>query len=99
MLADKFETVAINAVPPSRADISGDEFVDVLPSQVSFDSASASSGTVSNVGGTVSWNGALAAGGGVTITIDALISSVVAGLINNQGTINFDSNGDRTNDA
>jgi hypothetical protein len=47
----------------------------------------------------VSWNGAIAAGGSVTITINATINAGAFGLINNQGTINYDSNGDGSNDA
>jgi uncharacterized repeat protein (TIGR01451 family) len=88
-----------NAGPGPQADNPGDEFIDVLPSQVTFDSAGASSGTVANAGNTVSWNGAIAAGGSVTITINATINAGAFGLINNQGTINYDSNGDGSNDA
>ena len=88
-----------NAGPGPQADNPGDEFIDVLPSQVTFDSASASSGTVSNAGNTVSWNGAIAASGSVTITINATVNAGAFGQINNQGTINYDTNGDGSNDA
>jgi uncharacterized repeat protein (TIGR01451 family) len=94
-----YTIVLSNAGPGPQADNPGDEFVDVLPSQVSFNSVAASSGTATEAGGTVSWNGAIAAGGSVTITINATVNLGVFGQVNNQGTINFDSNGDGTNDA
>ena len=94
-----YTIVLNNAGPGPQADNPGDELIDVLPSQVTFDSASASSGTVANVGNTVTWNGAIAASGSVTITINATVNAGAFGLINNQGTINYDTNGDGTNDA
>lgn len=94
-----YTIVLNNAGPGPQADNPGDEFVDVLPSQVTFDSASASSGTVANVGNTVTWNGAIAASGSVTITINATVNAGAFGQINNQGTINYDTNGDGSNDA
>jgi uncharacterized repeat protein (TIGR01451 family) len=94
-----YTIVLSNAGPGSQADNPGDEFVDVLPAQVTVDAVSASSGTVTEAGGTVSWNGAIAAGGSVTITIDATVGAGAFGQIDNQGTINFDSDGDGTNDA
>jgi WD40 repeat protein len=45
------------------------------------------------------WNGAIAAGGMVTITINATVDSSASGTIVNQGTINFDSDGSGTNDS
>jgi uncharacterized repeat protein (TIGR01451 family) len=94
-----YTIVLTNAGPGPQADNPGDEFVDVLPSEVSFDSVTASSGSATEAGGTVSWNGAIPAGGSVTITINATVNLGVFGQVNNQGTINFDSNGDGTNDA
>ena len=49
----------------------------------------------------MTWNGALAAGASVTITIDATIDSGVAPgtTISNQGTILYDANGDGTNET
>jgi uncharacterized repeat protein (TIGR01451 family) len=94
-----YSIVLTNAGPGPQADNPGDEFVDVLPSEVTFDSVSASSGTATEASGTVSWNGAIAAGGSVTITINATVNPGVFGQVNNQGTINFDSNGDGANDA
>lgn len=50
---------------------------------------------------TVSWNGAIAAGASVTITIDALIDTgLSAGIaISNQGTVQFDADGNGTNES
>jgi len=80
---------------------SGDELVDVLPADVVFMNMSASSGVLS-LGGpnTVHWNGAIAAGGIVTITIETGIKQGTEGhLVSNQATIHYDSNGDGGNDG
>lgn len=85
-----------------QLDNPGDEFVDVLPAQLTLVSASATSGTpVATVGtNTVTWNGQIAANGGtVTITINATILPTALGPISNQGTINFDADGNGTNEA
>jgi uncharacterized repeat protein (TIGR01451 family) len=94
-------TIALNDVGGAQGDNPGDEFVDALPSSLTLVSASATSGTaIATVGtNTVSWNGAIAAGGSVTITITATITAGFTGTISNQGVINFDSNGDGSNDA
>ena len=94
-----YTIVLSNAGPGNQADNPGDEFVDTLPSQVNFVSVTASSGTASEAGGVVHWNGAIAAAGSVTITINATVKSSAFGQILNQGTINYDSNGDGTNNA
>ena len=83
-------------------DNAGNEFTDVLPAGLTLVSASASSGTaVATIGtNTVTWNGAVPAGGSVTITINATINAGTAGsTINNQGSTSTDSNFDGTNDA
>ncbi len=82
----------------------GDEFVDNLPVQLSGATANATSGSVLVTGGfppTVTWNGAIAAGASVTITISATISSSfpVGVPISNQGTVNFDSDDNGTNET
>lgn len=94
-----YTIVLSNAGPGPQADNPGDEFVDVLPAQVAYVSSSASSGTVANAGNMVTWNGAIPAGGSVTITIDAIVASNANGAVTNQGTINFDSDGNGDNDA
>ncbi len=87
----------------TTGDNTGDELTDVLPSNLTLVSASASSGTaVATVGtNTVTWNGAIPASGSVTITINATINTGTAGgtVVSNQGTASYDSNGDSTNDS
>jgi hypothetical protein len=65
-------------------------------------SASASSGTaMADVpSNTVHFNGSIAAGGSVTITITALVNTGTAGAtISNQGTVFFDADGNGTNES
>jgi uncharacterized repeat protein (TIGR01451 family) len=91
-----------NAGPGNQADNPGNEFTDVLPSDLALVSATATSGTaVASVGtNTVTWDGALAAGASVTITINATILPSAAGTtVSNQGTIAYDSDSNGTNDA
>src|SRR2546423_1812346 len=80
----------------------GNEFIDVLPSQLTLVSADASGGTVSaNTGtNTVTWNGAISNGAAVTITITATVKAGTEGLtVSNQGTVNYDADGNGTNEA
>ena len=92
-----------NAGGGAQTDNSGNELTDVLPAQLTLVSANASSGAaVATIGtNTVTWNGAIAPGGSVTITIVATISAATPSgtVVSNQGTIAYDSNGDATNDA
>jgi uncharacterized repeat protein (TIGR01451 family) len=86
----------------AQGDNPGNEFTDVLPSTLTLVSATATAGTpVATTGtNTVTWNGGLAAGASVTITIHATIKTGTGGqTISNQGSISYDSNGDGTNDA
>jgi len=97
-------TIAIsNAGPAAQGDNVGDEFIDVLPAQLSLISATASSGTaLASIGtNTVTWNGAIAATGSVSITISAQIDPLIAAgaLISNQGTIRYDADGNGSNEA
>ena len=49
---------------------------------------------------TVTWNGTIPPSGTVTITINATINQGTTGqTISNQGTINYDADGDGTNDT
>jgi len=88
-----------NTGPNDQLDNPGDELTDVLPPEVTFLSAAATSGAVSNAGNTVSWNGTVPAGGSVTVTIDVTINQGVRGDIVNQAQGFFDSNGDNNNDS
>jgi len=98
-----YTIVISNAGPAAQGNNPGDEMTDVLPASLTLLAATASSGTaVANTGtNTVTWNGALAAGSSVTITIQALIeSNVTPGTtITNQATINYDADGNGTNEA
>lgn len=97
-----YTVTLVNSAGSPQADNPGDEFIDILPSQLVLLGASASSGTAvaTLVTNTVTWNGAIAPGGSVTITIQARVSDTAAGqTIINQGTVNFDANGDGTNES
>jgi uncharacterized repeat protein (TIGR01451 family) len=86
----------------AQADNAGNEFTDILPAQLTLLSASADSGTATtNIGTrTVTWNGAIAVGGVVQITITAQINAGTAGAtVSNQGTLSFDSDNNGSNDA
>jgi uncharacterized repeat protein (TIGR01451 family) len=97
-----YTVVLTNNGTGAQGDNTGDEFTDVLPSTLTLVSATATSGTplATVATNTVTWNGAIPAGGSVTITIHATINSGTAGqTISNQGTVSYDSNADGTNDA
>lgn len=89
-----------NTGTAATGDNAGDEFTDVLPGQLTLVSASATSGTaLADVGTrTVTWNGALAAGASVTITINATINNTL-GTVSNQGTATFDADGNGSNES
>lgn len=96
-------TIVITNTGTAQGNNPGDEFVDNLPPQLFGASANASSGSVLVSGGffpTVTWNGAIAAGASVTITITATIASVNIGTtVSNQGTVNYDGDGNGTNET
>ncbi len=97
-----YTVVLTNTGNAPTADNPGNEFVDVLPAGLTLVSANATSGTaVATVGtNTVTWNGGLAGGASVTITVTATIKPGTIGTtITNQGTINYDSDFNGTNDA
>jgi uncharacterized repeat protein (TIGR01451 family) len=86
----------------AQGDNPGNELTDVLPAQLALVSATSTSGTaVATVGtNTVTWNGSIAAGGTVTITIHAtILPNAVGTTVTNQGTISYDSDGNGTNNA
>ncbi|MHB8800089.1 MAG: Ig-like domain-containing protein [Thermoanaerobaculia bacterium] len=86
-----------------QADNPGDELTDVLPSSLVLVSASATSGTAvaTLATNTVTWNGAIPAGGSVTVTIVATISSsvTVGQTVSNQATAAYDADGNGTNET
>jgi uncharacterized repeat protein (TIGR01451 family) len=98
-----YTVVLSNTGAGVQLDNPGDEFVDVLPADLDLVSATATSGTaVANLGtNTVTWNGSIPAAGSVTITIDATIdpAAVAGATISNQGTVNFDGDGNGSNET
>ena len=97
-----YTIVLSNTSGQTQLDNPGNEFIDVLPAQLHLVSASATSGTaVATVAtNTVTWNGSIPASGSVTITIQATVDAAVGGQsISNQGTINFDGDGNGTNES
>jgi uncharacterized repeat protein (TIGR01451 family) len=85
-----------------QADNSGDELVDVLPAELRVTGATASSGTatVTASANRVSWNGTIAAGGSVSITITARINPGTGGRsFSNQASVSYDADGDGVNET
>jgi uncharacterized repeat protein (TIGR01451 family) len=86
-------------------DLGSDEFTDTLPAGLTLTGASAvgnpgPNGTTTAVPPTVTWNGTIPPGGTVTITINATINPGTSGqTISNQGTFNYDADGNGTNDT
>ncbi|MEA2563858.1 MAG: uncharacterized protein QOH06_5362 [Acidobacteriota bacterium] len=99
-----YTVVLTNSGPGGQPDNPGAELTDVLPPKLVLVGASATSGTATATlaTNTVTWNGALAAGGGsVTITIQATIDPDTApgSVITNQAVPSFDTNDDGLNDT
>jgi uncharacterized repeat protein (TIGR01451 family) len=92
-----------NAGPAGQIDNPGDEVTDILPSELTLVSAQASAGTAAADTGsnTVTWNGALAAGASVTITIQAVpaAGTLPGQTVTNQGALAFDADGDGSNES
>ena len=97
-----YTVVISNPSASAQLDNPGDEFTDVLPAGLTLVTASATSGTATTdvPNRTVHWNGSIAAGGSVTITITALVNTGTAGqTLSNQGTVFFDADGNGTNES
>jgi len=95
-----YTVVLTNGGASPQQDNPGDEFTDVLPASLTLVSATATSGTATTAGNTVHWNGSIAAGGSVTITITAAVNTMAVGVtIANQGSFNFDADGNGTNES
>ncbi|NOT57726.1 MAG: DUF11 domain-containing protein [Deltaproteobacteria bacterium] len=95
-------TIVMTNSGTAQADNPGFEFTDTLPPFFFSTTANATSGTtqVSGFPPLVTWDGAIAASGSVTITITASLGFLPIGtVVSNQGTVNFDSDGNNTNDA
>lgn len=86
----------------TQGDNPGDELVDVLPASLALVSATATSGVaVADIlNNTAHWNGSIAAGADVTITITATVLPSAAGTtVSNQGIIHFDGDNNGTNES
>ena len=96
-----YTIVLSNSGPSTQGDNPGDELTDVLPPGLALISASSNAGSIAAGNNTVTWNGSLAAGASVTITIQAGISASAAPgtTISNQATFLYDANGDGLNEA
>lgn len=98
-----YTVVLTNNGDSPQGDNPGDEFTDVLPAGLTLVSATATSGTATaNVATrTVTWNGSIASGASVTITINAVIDPAVppGTTITNQGTIFYDTDVNGANEA
>jgi uncharacterized repeat protein (TIGR01451 family) len=98
-----YTIVLTNNGASTQQDNPGDEFADVLPASLTLVSASSTSGTATATPATrtVTWNGPIAAGASVTITINATVRSDAAPgtTVTNQGTINYDADGNGTNES
>lgn len=95
-----YKVILTNTGQGGQGDNPGHEFTDTLPTELSLVSASASSGLASTSGNTVHWDGALTASASVTITIEATVLAGTSGsLVANQGTLEFDSDADGSNEA
>jgi hypothetical protein len=94
--------VLSNSSTSAQFDNPGNEFTDVLPPSLTLVSANATSGAATpNLGtNSVTWNGSIAGSSAITITITATINNVADGTgVSNQGTINYDSDGNGTNES
>jgi uncharacterized repeat protein (TIGR01451 family) len=98
-----YTVVLRNTGTGAQPDNVGNEFTDVLPSQLTLVDATATSGVALATLGTntVTWNGAIPAGGSVTITIHATVNAGVptGTSVTNQGTISYDADGNGSNEA
>jgi M6 family metalloprotease-like protein/uncharacterized repeat protein (TIGR01451 family) len=90
-----------NAGNGRQADNPGAELVDALPAQLTPVAATATTGVASILGRTVTWNGSLEPGDAVAITVETTVdpTATAGSRISNQARINFDRDGDGTNDS
>jgi uncharacterized repeat protein (TIGR01451 family) len=99
-----YTIVLSNAGSASQPDVAAsDELVDVLPSSLTLVSATATAGTATATPATrtVAWNGSIASGGSVTVTVQATIgaATAVGTVVSNQGTVRYDGDGNGTNES
>ena len=95
-----YTIVVTNSGLGQQGDNAGDELTDVLPSGLTLVSATSATGVVGTSGNTVNWDGVIAPGGGVTLTIEAKIGTGTQGTtVSNQATVLYDGDGDGTNNS
>ncbi|HVR40252.1 MAG TPA: DUF11 domain-containing protein, partial [Thermoanaerobaculia bacterium] len=96
-----YTIVMTNNMTVTQPDNFGHEWTDIFPSGLTPVSVSASSGTIAICCGNsiVFWDGSIASGASVTLTIVATIGSTASGTISNQGQSIFDRNGDAQNES
>jgi uncharacterized repeat protein (TIGR01451 family) len=95
----RYRIVLLNPGPFDQGDNQGSELVDLLPAALTMIEATASAPEVRIEGRNVIWNGAVPAGGTVTIDITASIGAgALAPPLCNRGKLFTDPDGDGDND-
>jgi len=98
-----YTVVLSNTGTATQADNAGNELTDVLPASLTLVSANATTGTaVASVAtNTVTWNGAITAGGSVTITIQATVGAgaITGSTVSNQAGFAFDADVNGSNES
>lgn len=96
-----YDVVLTNLGALDQLDNPGNEFEDTLPPQLTLVTASASTGNaVAGPGNLATWNGSIAPGASVVITLEATINPGTVGqMVSNQGTVFFDPDLDGINDT
>ena len=96
-----YAAIVTNVGPRAQRDNPGDEFADRLPADLDTIDVTASSGqaNLDHATNGITWNGSIASGASVRLTIRATIKSGTAfRSVSNQGTVRFDARGDGLND-
>jgi uncharacterized repeat protein (TIGR01451 family) len=96
-----YTIVVTNDGAGAQPDNAGAEFIDALPLTLAMGTPTATSGSITPAGiNPVRWDGGLLPGASVTITIPVTITALASGTtVSNQGTVNFDTTGDGSNDS
>ena len=95
-----YTIVVTNSGLGQQGDNAGHELTDALPSGLTLVSATSATGVVGTLGNTVNWDGVIAPGGAVTLTIEADINTGTQGTtVSNQATVLYDGDGDGTNNS
>lgn len=100
----RYTIVIRNAGPAAQLDNPTDEFIDVLPVSWRMASFSASSGALSYDGDALSrtlrWNGQIDSAAQISIVLEGSVRrNAGASVVSNQGTVQFDADGNGTNEA